>query len=72
MIQGLKNLYLYYPNHIWKEENMLFPMTNRLLLAEDQQQLLAEFERIDALHGQKLHDRLEQFALRLEKQTFGD
>jgi len=72
VIQGLKNLYLYYPNHIWKEENMLFPLTNRLLLPEDQQQLLAEFERIDELHGQKLHDRLEQFALRLEKQTFGD
>lgn len=71
VIQGLKNLYSHYPNHIWKEENMLFPMANRILTIEDLQRLMVGFERIDGQHGQKLHDRLESFALKIEDQTFG-
>lgn len=71
VIQGLRSLSLYYINHIWNEDNMLFPMANRVLTEEDQHRLLMDFDKIDALHGQKLHDRLEAFALKIEEQIFG-
>ncbi len=68
MIQGLRNLSSCYINHIWNEDNMLFPMANKVFSEEDQQKMLEGFDRIDALRGQKLHDRLEEFALKLEEQ----
>ncbi|HOW92758.1 MAG TPA: hemerythrin domain-containing protein [Anaerolineaceae bacterium] len=68
VIQGLRNLSSYYINHIWNEDNMLFPMANKVFSEEDQQKMLEGFDRIDALRGQKLHDRLEEFALKLEEQ----
>ena len=71
VIQGLRNLSAYYINHIWNEDNMLFPMANRFLRKEDQQVLLKEFARIDERRGKTLHDQLEDFARRIEEETIG-
>lgn len=71
VIQGLRNLSSYYINHIWNEDNMLFPMANRFLKSEDQQVLLREFARIDERRGTTLHDHLEDFARRIEEETSG-
>jgi hemerythrin-like domain-containing protein len=51
-----------YPNHIWKEEYLLFPMSNKVLGAADQQQLLEQFEAVDAAVGRDVHQRFERIA----------
>jgi hemerythrin-like domain-containing protein len=71
VIQGLRDLSSYYVNHIWNEDNMLFPMANRILKDDDQQMLLREFSHIDKKHGKPLHDHLENFAKRIEEETIG-
>jgi hemerythrin-like domain-containing protein len=59
---ALRGLMELYPNHIWKEEYLLFPMTNKVLGAADQQQLLEQFEAADAAGGRDLHQRFERIA----------
>lgn len=71
VIEGLRNLSSYYVNHIWNEDNMLFPMANRILKDDDQQILLREFSLIDESRGKPLHDHLEFFARRIEEETIG-
>ncbi len=56
---GLINLY---PNHIWKEDYLLFPMTNKVLSADEQQELLVKFAAVEAEVGQDVHARFEQLA----------
>ncbi len=34
--------------HVWKEENVLFPMADQVLSEEDQQDLAERFERVEA------------------------
>jgi hemerythrin-like domain-containing protein len=50
------------PQYIWKEEYLLFPMTNKVLGAADQQQLLKQFEGADAASGRDVHQRFERIA----------
>lgn len=71
VIRGLRNLSSYYVNHIWNEDNMLFPMANRLLKNEDQQELMQEFSIIDDRRGKSLHDHLDKFARRIEEEMVG-
>jgi hemerythrin-like domain-containing protein len=50
-------------NHIQKEDNVLFPMADRLLSAADQQALAAEFERVEAEEmGEGTHEKYHQMA----------
>ena len=39
LIKSLRGIVELYPNHIWKEDFLLFPMTNKVLSAEDQTNL---------------------------------
>jgi len=43
-LRGLINLY---PNHIWKEDYLLFPMTNKILSDSKQKALQAKFEMVE-------------------------
>ena len=72
VIKGLRNLSSYYTNHIWCEDNLLFPMANRFLTNEDQKAILQDFSRIDERRGKTLHDHLERFARRIEEETVGN
>jgi hemerythrin-like domain-containing protein len=50
-------------NHIQKEDNVLFPMADRLLSAADQQALAAEFEKVEAEEmGEGTHEKYHQLA----------
>lgn len=69
--QSLQGLIALYPNHIWKEDFLLFPMSNKLLSPEDQQALQADFESVEAGIGRDIHERFEQLAQRLEKEARG-
>ena len=58
----LRGIAALYPNHIWKEDYLLFPMTNKVLNPEEQQFLSDEFEKVDERTGSDLRQRLEAFA----------
>ena len=57
-IAGIQQLY---PNHIWKEDQMVFPMAERLFSAEELAALHARFEQAEVELGQD-HDRYVAFA----------
>ena len=45
--------------HIWKENNVLFPMAERLLSPADDGELLKAYEQsVCQIHGRALHERL--------------
>jgi hemerythrin-like domain-containing protein len=65
LIKNLRGVTELYPNHIWKEDYLLFPMSNKVLSAEDQQKLALEFEQVEEAVGRELHQRLEQLSEQL-------
>lgn len=62
-MRGITNLY---PGHIWKEDYLAFPMSNKVLNAEDQQSLSEEFEKVDENIGRDVYQRLAHLADQLE------
>ena len=68
VIQALRGIAGLYPNHIWKEDYLLFPLTNKVLTPEEQHTLYRQFEQVEETIGRDVHHRLEQFAERLEQQ----
>lgn len=55
--------------HIHKENNILFPMAARMMSAEDEARLLAEFEKVEAEEiGEGVHEKYHQLAHELSKQ----
>lgn len=60
-----------YPNHIWKEDYLLFPMTGKILNFGEQQDLWRRFEEVEAALGRDLHQRFERFAEELYQSTQG-
>ncbi|GLI38810.1 hemerythrin domain-containing protein [Geobacter hydrogenophilus] len=65
-LQGLVNLY---PNHIWKENYLLFPMTNKILSDDEQRELLEKFEQVEESIGKDEHRRFVTMAEVLAEQT---
>ncbi len=61
-MRGLVNLY---PNHIWKEDYLLFPMTDKILNEEEQQELMEKFELVEKEIGPDVHERFERLAAAL-------
>jgi len=45
VIGALRGIAALYPNHIWKEDYLLFPMTNKVLNVEELQLLSGEFRK---------------------------
>jgi hemerythrin-like domain-containing protein len=60
-----------YPGHIWKEDYLLFPMTNKVLNPEDQATLYERFEAVEAEVGRDVHHHFEQLAAQLEERLQG-
>jgi hemerythrin-like domain-containing protein len=69
LVETLKALTDLYPGHIWKEDYLLFPMTNKVLSAEDQNDLGEKFEMVEKTIGTDVHERFERFAEMLEQET---
>lgn len=53
--------------HIYKEDNILFPMADQVLDASSQRSLSEVFERVDAELGDGFHQRYAQLASALEQ-----
>ncbi len=56
-------------DHIWKEENVLFPMADEVLSAEDQRELEERFEQVEAeVMGPGVHERYHELLDRAERE----
>lgn len=58
-IDGIVTLY---PNHIWKEDDMVFPMVERLFPEKDRSELYARFQEVEAENPPGAHERFHEFA----------
>jgi hemerythrin-like domain-containing protein len=72
VIGALRGIAALYPNHIWKEDYLLFPMTNKVLNVEEQQLLSGEFQKVDERIGLSQYQRLEAFAEYVAEITLTD
>lgn len=69
LVKSLRALTDLYPNHIWKEEYLAFPMADKILSAEEQRDLYEKFEIVEKEIGLDVHQRFEQFAEELERKA---
>jgi len=69
LLKSLHGITTLYPNHIWKEDYLLFPMSNKVLSQEDQQELQARFQKVEERMGHGTHERFEQVAVDLERRV---
>jgi len=60
VITALRALIDLYPNHIWKEDYLLFPMTNKVLGPEDQDALYEQFQAVDREMGDAVVSHFRQ------------
>jgi hemerythrin-like domain-containing protein len=67
ILKSLRGLIDLYPGHTWKEDYLLFPMTNKILGAEDQTALRERFAAVEAGIGPDVHRRLERLAEAIER-----
>jgi hemerythrin-like domain-containing protein len=68
----LRNLVELYSAHIWKEDYLLLPMTNKILSPTEEEALFAEFRRVEADIGRDVHQAFEQLAARLQQGILRD
>ena len=71
LVKSLRGITELYPNHIWKEEYLAFPMADKILSSEEQRDLAEKFEMVEKEIGLDVHQRFEQFAKELEEKTRG-
>jgi hemerythrin-like domain-containing protein len=69
--ERLRELTGLYPNHIWREDYLLFPMTNKVLGPDAQMELLEQFDQVEAMVGEDVHYHFEKLAEELEARTLG-
>ncbi len=72
LINTLRKLVELYPSHIWKEDYLLFPMTEKLLSESEQKELSAQFAKHEAGIGTDVHHGFEQLAGRILEMICGD
>ena len=59
-----------YGGHIWKEDYLLFPMTNKILSSEEQDLLTRQFNDIESSIGPDVQQRFEELAEKLQRHVF--
>ena len=62
LLNNIHGITALYPGHIWKEDYLAFPMSNKVLTMEDQQSLSEEFEKVDENIGRDVYQRLAHLA----------
>jgi hemerythrin-like domain-containing protein len=67
LADALRNLAGFYEQHIWKEDNVLFPMADRLLTDKADEDLCRQYEKAEKAHGQIVHSEQVAFAEAAEK-----
>jgi hemerythrin-like domain-containing protein len=69
VVQAIDCLRRLYPQHILKENNVLFPMAERILTEKSLVRLHEAFEKVEERLGEDVHHRFALFAKRLENDT---
>jgi len=67
--KGLEGIATLYPNHIWKEDFLLFPMTEKVMNAKELSKLGEKFNRFDHEWGAEKIRSYELFAVDFPKQS---
>ncbi len=55
-----------YKDHIWREDYLLFPMSDKVLLDGDREALVRDFDEVQTRFGSVFHERYEMLVDRLE------
>jgi hemerythrin-like domain-containing protein len=63
-IKGVMNLY---PDHIWREDYLLFPMTEKVLPKPELEGVARNFNEVETRFGSDFHNKYEEIVARLEK-----
>ena len=71
LVKSLRALVAFYPNHIWKEDYLLFPLAGKVLTPEDQQDLMDKFEMVERELGLDVHEGFDKVAAELERKVSG-
>ena len=71
LVKSLRALVAFYPNHIWKEDYLLFPLAGKVLTPEDQQELMDKFETVERELGFDVHEGFDKVAAELERKVSG-
>jgi hemerythrin-like domain-containing protein len=71
LVKSLRVLVAFYPNHIWKEDYLLFPLAGKVLTPEDQQELMDKFETVERELGLDVHEGFDKVAAELERKVSG-
>jgi hemerythrin-like domain-containing protein len=58
-----------YKGHIWKEDYLLFPMTNKVLSTKEQETLTEQFEQMDLRMGTDVSNGFEELAAKLQREV---
>ncbi len=69
LVTALRSVVGLMPAHIWKEDYLLFPMTDKILNDRDQQGLVEKFEEVERKIGLDVHHRFEHLAEQLAAQA---
>ena len=71
VIAAIATIAALYPSHIYKEDNILYPMAEQVLDADDMAALAKTFARIEAEFSEDEHAQHAAFAQRLDRETAG-
>ena len=66
---AIYNIAAIYPDHIWKEDNVLYPLAAEVFTSEELNELLHQFEDVEAEIGTAAHQHFATFADRLELES---
>jgi hemerythrin-like domain-containing protein len=66
-LPALRGIFALYPGHIWKEDFLLFPMTEKMLAAEQLEKLAGDFESVENEMGADIHIKYTNLAEEISK-----
>ncbi len=69
IVQAIGCLRALYPQHILRENTVLFPMTEQILTERSLERLHQAFEKVEEALGEDVHHRFASFAKRLADET---
>ncbi|MDT8068123.1 MAG: hemerythrin domain-containing protein [Terriglobia bacterium] len=67
--EALHNLMSFFPEHIWKEDYLLFPMAEKVLSPSDQEILLRQFALAELDLGGRINEEFEALAENLSERV---
>jgi len=56
-----------YIDHIWREDYLLFPMSEKVLLDQDREILVKDFDEVETRFGSSFHEKYERLVDKLER-----